>query len=218
MLHESLLQSPRGVLGLSRFLPCTDGARLAKRRHVVEIVRRGGGMTAVNPTVCIFRPTIGSEMAECAPPEYARHAHGHGGRLRRVQPPPDSNRPRTEHRSQPRSNSRRCGDARAARLVLLPLRALAAFVACGHTAGVSPPAADEAAAADCPCVRRIRQSASGALRKETEHEFGRATAPLNRVLGSILLWSSRYEQRWHPRGRRREPRTFVERRSGAQVA
>lgn len=52
-----------------------------------------------------------------------------------------------------------------------------------------------------------------ALRKETEREFGLTTAALNRVVGSVLLWSSRYEQRRHPRGRPREPRTFVERRS-----
>ena len=52
-----------------------------------------------------------------------------------------------------------------------------------------------------------------ALRKETEREFGITTAALNRVVGSVLLWSSRYEQRRHPRGRPREPRTFVERRS-----
>jgi len=55
-----------------------------------------------------------------------------------------------------------------------------------------------------------------ALREETEREFGRATSALNRVLGSILLWSSRYEQRWHPRGQCREPRTFVERRGTLQ--
>ena len=52
-----------------------------------------------------------------------------------------------------------------------------------------------------------------ALREETEREFGLATAALNRVLGPVLLWTSRYDQRRHPDGRRREPRTFVERRA-----
>lgn len=51
-----------------------------------------------------------------------------------------------------------------------------------------------------------------ALRQETEREFGIATTALNRVLGPVLLWTSRHEQRRHPRGQRREPRTFVERR------
>ena len=56
-----------------------------------------------------------------------------------------------------------------------------------------------------------------ALRKETEREFGITTAALNRVVGSVLLWSSRYEQRRHPRGRPREPRTFVERRDASPL-
>jgi len=56
-----------------------------------------------------------------------------------------------------------------------------------------------------------------ALRKETEREFGLTTAALNRVVGSVLLWSSRYEQRRHPRGRPREPRTFVERRDASPL-
>jgi radical SAM superfamily enzyme YgiQ (UPF0313 family) len=51
-----------------------------------------------------------------------------------------------------------------------------------------------------------------ALREQTEREFGIGTAALNRVLGPLLLWASRREQQRHPRGRRREPRTFVERR------
>ncbi|HET7698672.1 MAG TPA: cobalamin-dependent protein [Vicinamibacterales bacterium] len=51
-----------------------------------------------------------------------------------------------------------------------------------------------------------------ALREQTEREFGVATAALNRVLGPVLLLTSTWEQRRHPGGRRREPRTFVERR------
>jgi hypothetical protein len=62
-----------------------------------------------------------------------------------------------------------------------------------------------------PVSERIR-----ALRQETEREFGIATAALNRVLGPVLLWTSRVEQRRHPSGRRREPRTFVERRGPLQ--
>jgi radical SAM superfamily enzyme YgiQ (UPF0313 family) len=50
------------------------------------------------------------------------------------------------------------------------------------------------------------------LRKETEREFGIGTTAINRVLGPVLLWTSRHDQRRHPGGRRREPRTFVERR------
>jgi radical SAM superfamily enzyme YgiQ (UPF0313 family) len=49
-----------------------------------------------------------------------------------------------------------------------------------------------------------------ALREETERELGLATAALNRALGPVLLWASRREHRLHPRGRAREPRTFVE--------
>ncbi len=50
-----------------------------------------------------------------------------------------------------------------------------------------------------------------ALRLETEREFGVRTAAFNRVLGPILLWTSRRDAARHPAGRRREPRTFVER-------
>lgn len=51
-----------------------------------------------------------------------------------------------------------------------------------------------------------------ALRNETEHEFGLATAMLNRAIGPVLLLASRREHRRYPGGRRREPRTFVDRR------
>ena len=70
-------------------------------------------------------------------------------------------------------------------------------------------------------LRPTNPSVSGrirALREETEREFGMATAALNRVLGPVLLWASRHEQRGHPGGRRREPRTFVERRGPLQAA
>jgi radical SAM superfamily enzyme YgiQ (UPF0313 family) len=51
-----------------------------------------------------------------------------------------------------------------------------------------------------------------ALRLETEREFGVRTAAINRLLGPVLLASARYDGWRHPSGRRREPRTFVERR------
>ena len=52
------------------------------------------------------------------------------------------------------------------------------------------------------------------LRLETEREFGMLTSATNRLLGPLLLWSSRREQQRFPGGRRREPRTFIERRAG----
>jgi hypothetical protein len=51
-----------------------------------------------------------------------------------------------------------------------------------------------------------------ALRLETEREFGALTATINRLAGMALLASSRLEAKRYPFGRRREPRTFVERR------
>jgi hypothetical protein len=53
------------------------------------------------------------------------------------------------------------------------------------------------------------------VRLETEREFGLGATLGNHVLGPILLWSSKRETRGHRRGRPREPRTFVERRSAA---
>ncbi len=50
-----------------------------------------------------------------------------------------------------------------------------------------------------------------ALREDAEREFGAAAKVGNRVLGPLLLWTSKREHRRHPQGRRREPRTFVER-------
>jgi len=51
------------------------------------------------------------------------------------------------------------------------------------------------------------------LRLETEREFGVTARVVNRVIGPVLLWSSRREAKRHPTGRRLEPRTFVERRA-----
>jgi hypothetical protein len=50
-----------------------------------------------------------------------------------------------------------------------------------------------------------------ALRLETEREFGIIAAIANRTIGPPLLWASKREARKNPHGRRREPRTFVER-------
>jgi hypothetical protein len=59
-----------------------------------------------------------------------------------------------------------------------------------------------------------------ALRKEVEREFGLACRALDAALGPLLLWTTRREARRFPRGRRLEPRTFVERRNwlGGQAA
>jgi uncharacterized Tic20 family protein len=57
---------------------------------------------------------------------------------------------------------------------------------------------------------RIRE-----LRLHTERELGVVTTAFNRVLGPVLLWSSKRESRKYPGGRPREPRTFIERREAA---
>jgi hypothetical protein len=56
-----------------------------------------------------------------------------------------------------------------------------------------------------------------ALRLETEREFGVLTTAVNRVLGPALLLASRHDGRY-PKGRPREPRTFIERREALPVA
>jgi hypothetical protein len=53
-----------------------------------------------------------------------------------------------------------------------------------------------------------------ALRHETERAFGLPARAINRTLGPVLLWSAKREGRRHPSGRRREPRTFLERHEG----
>ena len=55
------------------------------------------------------------------------------------------------------------------------------------------------------------------LRLETEREFGGLTAAVNRLLGPVLLIASRREGRRYPNGRRREPRTFIDRREALHV-
>jgi radical SAM superfamily enzyme YgiQ (UPF0313 family) len=49
-----------------------------------------------------------------------------------------------------------------------------------------------------------------ALRQDIEREFGTVSATLSRMVGPLLLWSARRDARLYPRGRRLEPRTFVE--------
>lgn len=53
----------------------------------------------------------------------------------------------------------------------------------------------------------------GALRKEMAREFGLAHRVLGEVLGPVLWWTSRREQRALAEGKTYEPRTFVERRN-----
>ena len=59
---------------------------------------------------------------------------------------------------------------------------------------------------------RIRE-----LRREIEHEFGLATRSLRMVVGPLLLWTSKREDRRLAAGKTYEPPTFVERRNWAGV-
>jgi radical SAM superfamily enzyme YgiQ (UPF0313 family) len=49
------------------------------------------------------------------------------------------------------------------------------------------------------------------LRKEIEREFGSFTRLVDHLIGPVLLWTARREERSHPGGRHREPKTFLER-------
>jgi len=53
------------------------------------------------------------------------------------------------------------------------------------------------------------------LRKQMEREFGLIHRVVDRVVGRILLWSTRREASAYPAGRPLEPRTFVDRRNWA---
>src|SRR5271169_4970146 len=57
---------------------------------------------------------------------------------------------------------------------------------------------------------RIRE-----LRREVEAEFGTATRLLRAVVGPILLWASKREDKRLARGKTYEPKTFVDRRNWA---
>jgi hypothetical protein len=52
-----------------------------------------------------------------------------------------------------------------------------------------------------------------ALRKEVEGEFGFGTRALRAVLGPLLLWSSKREDRRLAGGKTYEPPTIIERRN-----
>jgi len=56
------------------------------------------------------------------------------------------------------------------------------------------------------------------LRKDMEHELGALTRWIDRVAGPFLLWTSRRDARKYPRGRKIEPRTFIERRNWPEAA
>jgi radical SAM superfamily enzyme YgiQ (UPF0313 family) len=65
-------------------------------------------------------------------------------------------------------------------------------------------------------LRRANRDVSDrirALRLEVRRELGGLSWLVPSLLGPLLLWTSRREERRHPRGRPLEPRTFVERRN-----
>ena len=59
---------------------------------------------------------------------------------------------------------------------------------------------------------RIRE-----LRREVEHEFGAATRLLRAVIGPVLLWTSKHEDKRLAQGKTYEPKTFVDRRNWAEA-
>jgi hypothetical protein len=54
------------------------------------------------------------------------------------------------------------------------------------------------------------------LRMQIEREIGGLSRVIDHLAGPVLLWSARRDARRAPRGRRLEPRTFVDRRNWAQ--
>jgi hypothetical protein len=52
-----------------------------------------------------------------------------------------------------------------------------------------------------------------ALREEIGNEFGFVNRVLARVLGPVLLWTSRREQKQLAKGKTYEPKTFIEHRN-----
>ena len=76
--------------------------------NTVEAIERITSIGAFQ-TICIFRPTIGSQMADSPPPSYAEMRLLMAAGLRRVQTASGAHRPGAQHRSQPRGQSgRRC--------------------------------------------------------------------------------------------------------------
>ncbi len=55
------------------------------------------------------------------------------------------------------------------------------------------------------------------LRRDVEHEFGTATRLLRTVVGPVLFWMSKREDKRLARGKTYEPKTFVDRRNWVQV-
>ncbi len=55
------------------------------------------------------------------------------------------------------------------------------------------------------------------LRQEIEHEFGTATRLVRAVIGPVLLWTSKREDRQLARGKTYEPKTFVDRRNWVEA-
>src|SRR5271166_3596133 len=51
------------------------------------------------------------------------------------------------------------------------------------------------------------------LRREIEHEFGAATRLLRTIVGPVLLWTSKREDKRLAKGKTYEPKTFVDRRN-----
>lgn len=55
------------------------------------------------------------------------------------------------------------------------------------------------------------------LRRELETEFGIFARAAARLLGPLLLWASRREEKRLARGKTYEPRTIIERRNWASA-
>ncbi len=55
------------------------------------------------------------------------------------------------------------------------------------------------------------------LRQEIEHEFGPATRLVRAVVGPVLLWTSKREDRRLAKGKTYEPKTFVDRRNWVEA-
>src|ERR1700742_1802607 len=69
-------------------------------------------------------------------------------------------------------------------------------------------------------LRKTNSEVSGRireLRREIEREFGAATRSLRMVVGPVLLWTSKREDRRLAAGKTYEPPTFVERRNWAEA-
>jgi hypothetical protein len=81
----------------------------------IERITRAGAF----PTVWHLSSHDRVRNGRLAAARLRRHAPGDGRHVRRVPSSPDPDRPRTEHRSQPRREPRRCGDAGAAERGLL---------------------------------------------------------------------------------------------------